>query len=227
MFNEIQEHVILAPAQGGGFTTHFYRGCEWIGFGFIRHKTPEQEQAELKQALAERRLGILPKANGWKMHIGIDDATPGNLERGWNCIQQLLIEKQIKNGKIVCTSRPEYTPLASTRTDGALYGKQITIYCYAQAKDLHTPEMREFWQTFATDITNALRENNIRCAPLPTSDRAIPGSEYISYRDDTEGHDGPDPFTHIRVAPAQQQRPAYPVIPLAPPLPGNNPIHPQ
>lgn len=222
MFRQIQQGSVTVELDRGQFTTYVYLSRDWIGFGFIPRRTEQEEQALRNQAMVDRAAGIRPKNRGWKMHINIEDATPGNLERGWNSILPILQDKGIKSGKILNINQRGYMPFASNRADDYLYGKQITIYCYSQADDLNTQAMQSFWQEFATEITNTLRDNQVRCSPLPASDTTIAGSEFISYRDDSEGRDGPDPFAQITVNnnhPQAQQRPNYPVIPAPPPPP--------
>ncbi|MGA2655655.1 MAG: hypothetical protein ABSF18_06720 [Gammaproteobacteria bacterium] len=187
-----------------------FRHGEWVKFGAYSAE-PQANQP---------RRHIPEQEYGWKMHIGIDDATPGNLKLGWETILPILQAKGIKLGKIVNINSTRYTPYANNNPKQC--GKQMTIYCFKQG---NVVEMEQFWRECFTEITHALRANNVRCAPLSPSDMPVPGSEYISYRNDSDGmggyYDGQynaqihgaNPFQNIVVnAPGQTlQRPAYPI----------------
>lgn len=111
---------------------------------------------------------------GWKAHIGIDDSVPGNMEKAWNITLPILRHHEIGQGKVV----PDNKGLASK--DTKLCGKQLTIYCYKQTGSVVN------WAAFFTEVTQALREKGVRPAPLPENDLKLQGSEYISYRNDSD-----------------------------------------
>ncbi len=118
-----------------------------------------------------RGNGGNPAEYGWKAHIGFDDSTSENLELAWNTLLPILKEYQIGSGKIVKDGRN------LINNDSLQCGKQAAIYCFKQSPAID-------WAQFFAKITHEFRRAGIKCAPLSLSDFKLPGSEYISYRDD-------------------------------------------
>lgn len=148
---------------------------------------------------------------GWKMHISVAAADVG---RAWNLLADYLIDQKIGQMKVA-------TPGCAERFDDPTYrqaGKMITVYDFDMGHD---------WQRMAQDVESILERNGVRPGNPVKGDRALPGSSYISYRND-RGLNGyyvdskeiaqypahqqynisglPDPFAHVRVSSATQGR---------------------
>ena len=116
---------------------------------------------------------------GWKLHIAVDDEY-NNLAAAWNLVKDILIGYRIPHSKVV-------KPNVQLSTDKLQHGKQITIYI-PEADDL----IKELdWALIVYKIELSLRSYKgvgITTEKLgfSPSDKAIPGSKYISYRNDSD-----------------------------------------
>jgi hypothetical protein len=108
---------------------------------------------------------------GWKAHISIDDSDKENLAKAWNLVKDILIDEQLV-AKVVL-------PHADFYKDPDQCGKQITIYCHM------TPEKN--WEDVFHKIENALSVEDIQDSEFSSSDRPLPGSVFLSYRNDDNG----------------------------------------
>jgi hypothetical protein len=120
------------------------------------------------------------RSYGKKFQISINDMDSGvqnsNLERAWNIVMTRLIHHQVYKVKVL----PPDVQLEQSSLDR---GKQITIYAF---QDIKTPDE---WQEILRDIEYHLAT---AVPPIQPSyrpslcSRIVPGSHYISYRDDSE-----------------------------------------
>lgn len=109
--------------------------------------------------------------SGWKLHLAIYDADGDNVAKAWDALKDILINYRIAESKVI-------KPGISFSQDPIQYGKQITIYQF------YNPNRD--WARIVNEIETALRLNDIRPAACSPSDKRIPGSNYISYRNDLD-----------------------------------------
>jgi hypothetical protein len=124
--------------------------------------------------------------NGWKFQISLDEddsELPGsNLEKGWDIVLKHIINNRIYHTKVV----PQGVSLHKEKRDveGFERGKQITIYAHRDIKN--SEEWKRILQEINDDLVTAQIIPSFR---PPSSSKAIPGSNYITYRNDL-GSDG-------------------------------------
>jgi hypothetical protein len=111
---------------------------------------------------------------GYKFHIslGVDD---NNLYEGWKVVLPILAKYGIKHFKIA--------PDGFDELNKEQRGKEITVYSF------ENPDIpKETWAQLLEAITYELAVQNIKPGPFPNNpdrkDEKIPGSDYISYRND-------------------------------------------
>ena len=110
---------------------------------------------------------------GWKLHVAIDDRNSNNVARAWDLIVDILIEQRICESKVI-------KPDVLFWNDASQCGKQITIYqFYNPSRD---------WNRIINQIESRLRTGDdyseIPRGRFSPTDRPIPESRYISYRND-------------------------------------------
>lgn len=110
---------------------------------------------------------------GWKLHVAIDDRNLENLSRAWNLIVDILIEQRICESKIIKRE-------VSFWNNASQCGKQITIYQF------YNPNRD--WNSIINQIESRLctgdEYGEIPRGQFSPTDRLIPESRYISYRND-------------------------------------------
>jgi hypothetical protein len=107
---------------------------------------------------------------GWKAHIAIDDSDKTNLANAWNVVKDIFIEEKLLT-KVV-------NPSANFFKDESQCGKQITIYCFV------SPNVD--WERVFNKIEDALFNANINNHKFSPGEKEIPGSRYLSYRNDSD-----------------------------------------
>lgn len=109
---------------------------------------------------------------GWKAHISIDDSDKENLAKAWDLVKDVIIDEKLVSKVVV--------PDANFYNDPVQCGKQITIYCHmTPAKD---------WEDIFHRIENALCVEDIKASTFSPSDKPLPGSAFLSYRNDDNGN---------------------------------------
>lgn len=108
---------------------------------------------------------------GWKAHISINDEDKINLAKAWNTVKDIFIDEQLIVKVVV--------PNADLYKDKLQCGKQVTIYCHK------TPDKN--WEDIFRNIENALSDADIQPSLFSSSDKPIPGSTFLSYRNDDNG----------------------------------------
>lgn len=106
---------------------------------------------------------------GWKLHIAIDDTDPENVASAWDIVKDILIEQRIAESKVIKQGK-------SFVHDEMQCGKQITIYQF------FNPERN--WSFIINSIERRLLSAGIRSVPFSPTDKPIPDSHYITYRND-------------------------------------------
>jgi len=106
---------------------------------------------------------------GWKFHISLDE-DPENLKKAWNIIKDILIDYRVASAKIL---------KKDAELDFISQGKEITIYACADPQK----SLKE-WQKILTRITEEFVANNIKPGYRCYGDDIVPGSSYITYRND-------------------------------------------
>ncbi len=109
---------------------------------------------------------------GWKLHIAVNDIIPGNVAKAWDSVLNILIEQRICQSKVI-------KPNMSFMHDKRQCGKQITIYQFFNpSRD---------WDEIVHQIEGLLHNSAggaVAEGTFSPADRQIPGSRYISYRND-------------------------------------------
>jgi hypothetical protein len=136
---------------------------------------------------------------GWKMHISIDDKDMTNLARAWNLLKDIFIEEKL-TVKVVYPNSKFYE-------DERQHGKQVTMYCF-----MSMSKKSEEWQKIFNCMEEILLANNIINNKFPSINKVIPGSKYLSYKNDDNGMGGyvasptsynqsnqPDPFLQAKI----------------------------
>ena len=111
---------------------------------------------------------------GWKFHISLDqdqEHNGANLAAGWDIVNKVLREHHCPEWKIIMQAEANVG-----------VGKQITIFAYKDDKTASD------WQSILQEIENGLINANINPdrAGFTEKDKNIPGSQYISYRNDSD-----------------------------------------
>jgi hypothetical protein len=120
------------------------------------------------------RLIRSEELTGYKFHISLD-MDRDNLYKGWAVVLPILAKYGLKHFKVA--------PEGFTEENKEQRGKEITVYVFKN------PEIdKETLTKILKEITNELMNHNIKAGPFPSNperkDRAIKGSQYISYRND-------------------------------------------
>lgn len=115
---------------------------------------------------------VIEKEVGWKVHISINDSDKKNLAKAWDVVEEILIEEKLQ-AKIVM-------PDADFYKDSQQCGKQITIYCHMT--------FNRNWESIFNRIEDSLYKAEIQSGEFSPGDRQIPESNYLSYRNDDNGH---------------------------------------
>lgn len=110
---------------------------------------------------------------GWKFRISIKNYKD-NLKNGWNVVKDILVDYEINSFKLY---------MDELELSKAQKGKQITIYAF------DNPNFNK-WEELFTRIEKKLREMRIISDQPVQSDRRVPGSNYISYRNDSNPDEG-------------------------------------
>lgn len=106
--------------------------------------------------------------SGWKFHVSFH---PEDMPKAWALASQHLMDKDVKVFKVA-------SPITAQKfsdPNSIQAGKFITVYETGNAGDLANT-MGELEQIFA--------RNGIRPGPDVRHDRKVPGSQYLSYRND-------------------------------------------
>lgn len=115
-------------------------------------------------------LQISKECLGWKFHVSLDKQS---LSKGWDIVSAILAKKGVKNFKVL-------SPEDELTSDQA--GKQITVYMF------DSPHINaKAWKEIFTEIEMNLRNNKLQPDKVDGKylvDRKIPGSRYITYRND-------------------------------------------
>ncbi|MGE3919583.1 MAG: hypothetical protein AB7F64_01330 [Gammaproteobacteria bacterium] len=142
---------------------------------------------------------------GWKFHVSLnqDQANDGtNLAKGWDIVNEVLRTHHCPEWKIIAS------PSANV---GA--SKQITIYACKDHKS------SDEWQPILQAIEEQLTEAKIKPDPAGfcDTDRRIPGSRFIAYRNDSspQGHYLPE--SHAISYNDSGQTDPYDTLALVPP----------
>lgn len=136
------------------------------------------------------------KTLGWKFHIGLDindmnkeDGRSLNLEKGFDIAYDILVKHKVTNFKVMIPITvydiASISSEQSSESQKTQINKQITIYASAN------PEKKPIdWEDIFIEITRAYQENNVKCFSLKNeihkSERRIPGSDFITYRYDSD-----------------------------------------
>jgi hypothetical protein len=115
-----------------------------------------------------------------------------NIEKAWNCIEDLLRIYRVKASKVLVED--SQLPMFQR-------GKEITLY--------NQHEMVQ-WQSLLDEITKRFIENNIRPGCLAFSDQTIDGSSFFGCRND-KGPDG----KYINGLQAENFNPTNQIMPVA------------
>ncbi len=124
-------------------------------------------------------------SNGWKFHLSVDGK---DTARAWNIVAQKLTEDQghIHGAKV---ARPQYSSKFSD-PDYGQRGKSIVIHTYPGIEPEHYMKLLE-------EIEKEFVKQGIQRGLAPASDRNVPGSGYIYYRNGKdENRRALDPSEH-------------------------------
>jgi len=120
------------------------------------------------------------KPKGYKLHIMIDDRhEEEDLARAWEIIKDELINHRIYKSKVI---RVAARSKLYDNTDDR--GKVVTIYAFKENRST------KGWYDFIKAITVALAAANPPIYPevMSSTNTAIPGTNYVSYRNDGGRH---------------------------------------
>lgn len=121
--------------------------------------------------------------NGWKLHIALDETSPGNVIKAWKVVAPILDRYQIK------TFKHKSPGNLGTHQDG----RTIAIYLQPNQElaDKNCCHRNNRLHDMLTEIDDALTQNDIIPATQqPIADAVVTGSDYLFYRNDTKDAEG-------------------------------------
>jgi hypothetical protein len=168
---------VLNNVQGNNYVGGFNNGK--TDFFYVYNTTLSEED---RTSNIEHEKGA---RQGLKLHISIH---PDQIKEGWDIVLNVMQRHGVAEAKIANPMHKDETP------DGQEPGKEITIYAF---KDPHRKVLdsqkgtKASWEQIIREITSELSAANIRPGSLATSasahgtsEQAIPGSNYVSWRED-------------------------------------------
>ncbi len=180
LIRESQERgydFILNNVMGNNYVGGFNNGK--TDFFYVYNSTLSEED---RTSNIEHEKGA---RQGLKLHISIH---PEQIKEGWDIVLNVMHKHGVAEAKIANPMHKDETP------DGQEPGKEITIYAF---RDPHRKVLdsqkgtKASWEQIIREITLELSAANIRPGSLATSvsahgtsEQAIPGSIYVSWRED-------------------------------------------
>jgi hypothetical protein len=145
---------------------------------FYLDRSMKTERGRGLVSLVERSLMRSPPTCGWKFQFSIDDTDNlqprSNLARAWSIIERHVVDNGIWSVKLFPGGKPLHQQFARER------GKQITIYLFKEKQERSLEEWQNIFQRMENDLAAARIVPSYRAYGC----RRVPGSNYLSYRND-------------------------------------------
>ena len=163
-------------------------GCLIVRLGAYLHfntsedkpiASPRVTGEHIKTRMKKFQTGAIEAESiGWKLHISVNSE---DIDAAWAIINPILMEHRISGIKVISPDVIERVHAGQT-SSADISSKQFTIY---QFRNTHLK--KEEWEAIIKKIEEALISNNIKPnEALQVANKAIAGSRYFSYRNDTD-----------------------------------------
>lgn len=113
-----------------------------------------------------------------------------DMQKAWKIVSELIIKYEIPLAKFVRPNADNLEVIYGNKGDGELRNKPIVVYTHNYKGDSKSQQqLEQNFVKFLNHAEHSLRKAGIEPAGRPMAARQIPGSQFISYRNDFAEHE--------------------------------------